>query len=323
MAFDLRLTEDVLSWPGNANMAFDLRPTEDVLPWPGNANMAFDLRPTEDVLPWPGNANMAFDLRPTEDVLLWPEGSKQQMGGAASYVSAVNGATPSVQPGYSISPVPALVLDDECIVEWDFSKCAMGRVKGFDSIPNLQSILSDEGFVNVKISYLGGLWVMFEFDKVDTKMNMMNHTGVNSWFQAIQDVTQDFVSDERVVWIDIEGIPLYAWSRKTFAKIGNKWGDVMNIEDSCESSFGRKRLCILTKHPVSILESFKIIVKGEEGELNGNEDDEVAETIFIDNSSPSMNHSVRIDKKYSADPFGLYDLLDKKTPTKQGVLTIN
>ncbi|GJV02780.1 zinc finger protein-like protein 1 [Tanacetum coccineum] len=43
-------------------MAFDLWPTEEVLPWPGNANMAFDLWPTEDVLLWPGNANMAFDL---------------------------------------------------------------------------------------------------------------------------------------------------------------------------------------------------------------------------------------------------------------------
>ncbi|GJR11907.1 nucleotide-binding alpha-beta plait domain-containing protein [Tanacetum coccineum] len=192
-------------------------------------------------------------------------GSKQQMGGAASYVSAVNGATPS---------------------------CAMGRVKGFDSIPNLQSILSDEGFVNVKISYLGGLWVMFEFDKVDTKMHMMNHSGVNSWFQAIQDVTQDFVSDERVVWIDIGGYSSLCWSRKTFAKIGINGADVMSF--------------------------VMIIVKGEEGELNGNEDDEVAETIFMDNSSPSMNHSVRMDKQYSADPFGLYDLLDKKTPTKQG-----
>nr|GEV09935.1 hypothetical protein [Tanacetum cinerariifolium] len=71
MAFDLRPTKDVHSWPGNANMAFDLRPTKDVLPLPGNANMAFDLRPTEDGLPWPGNANMIFDLRPTEDVLPW------------------------------------------------------------------------------------------------------------------------------------------------------------------------------------------------------------------------------------------------------------
>ncbi|GKC42564.1 hypothetical protein Tco_1060286 [Tanacetum coccineum] len=73
MAFDLRPVEDVLPWPGNANMVFDLRRTEDVLPWPGNANMTFDLRPAEDVLPWPGNANMAFDLRPAEDVLPWPE----------------------------------------------------------------------------------------------------------------------------------------------------------------------------------------------------------------------------------------------------------
>ncbi|GJX59669.1 hypothetical protein Tco_0291059 [Tanacetum coccineum] len=70
MAFDLRPTEDVLPWPGNANMAFDLRPTEDVLPWPGNANMAFDLRPTEDVLPWPGGANIAFDLVPDLQCLL-------------------------------------------------------------------------------------------------------------------------------------------------------------------------------------------------------------------------------------------------------------
>nr|GEV82697.1 hypothetical protein [Tanacetum cinerariifolium] len=73
-------------------MAFDLRPAEDVLPWPGNANMAFDLRPAEDVFPWPGNANMAFDLRPTKDVLPWPERhgrtadtKKENMSGRAEY----------------------------------------------------------------------------------------------------------------------------------------------------------------------------------------------------------------------------------------------
>nr|GEX98054.1 hypothetical protein [Tanacetum cinerariifolium] len=80
MTFDLRPTKDVLLWPDNANMAFDLRITEDVLSWPGNANMAFDLRPTEDVLPWPDNANMAFDLRITEDVLSWPGNANMAFG---------------------------------------------------------------------------------------------------------------------------------------------------------------------------------------------------------------------------------------------------
>ncbi|GJZ75940.1 RNA-directed DNA polymerase, eukaryota, partial [Tanacetum coccineum] len=49
----------------------------------------------------------------------------------------------------------------------------------------------------------------------------------------------DFVSDERVVWVDIEGIPLHVWSRETFAKIGNKWGEALDIEDNFGSSFAR------------------------------------------------------------------------------------
>ncbi|GJR40439.1 RNA-directed DNA polymerase, eukaryota [Tanacetum coccineum] len=271
-----------------------------------------------------------------------------------------------VQPGNSLSSAPALVLDEECVVERDFSNCAMGGVKSFDSITKLQSFLVDEGFVNVTLSYLGGLWVMFECDKPDTKRNLVNHVGINSWFQVIQEVNPDFVSDERVVWLDIEGVPLYAWSRKSFDKIGNKWGEVLNIEDSYETSFGRKRLCILTKHPVSIFESFKIIVKGkvymvrakelftwtpsfesikehdyssedesvqgvgskenkyntyekEEGEFNNSEDEEVAETDFMEKSSQSMEHSVHVDKEISADPFGLNDLLGLKKPVEENL----
>ncbi|GKA23630.1 hypothetical protein Tco_0709663 [Tanacetum coccineum] len=49
MAFRLKADEDVHP-AGNANIAIDLRPTEDT-----------SGLPTEDVLPWPGNANMAFE----------------------------------------------------------------------------------------------------------------------------------------------------------------------------------------------------------------------------------------------------------------------
>ncbi|GKA89186.1 hypothetical protein Tco_0810998, partial [Tanacetum coccineum] len=50
---------------------------------------------------------------------------------------------------------------------------------------------------------------------------------------------------------------------ETFIRIGKKWGETLDLEDNVDSSFGRKRLCIKTKHAVSILESFKIIVKGK------------------------------------------------------------
>nr|GEX01005.1 RNA-directed DNA polymerase, eukaryota, reverse transcriptase zinc-binding domain protein [Tanacetum cinerariifolium] len=52
----------------------------------------------------------------------------------------------------------------------------------------------------------------------------------------------DFVSDEHVVWVDIEGVPLYVWSREMFLKIDKKWGETMDIEENLVSSFARKRL---------------------------------------------------------------------------------
>ncbi|GKB91300.1 hypothetical protein Tco_0963572 [Tanacetum coccineum] len=249
-------------------------------------------------------------------------------------MSAVNGVSSSVHPGSLISPSPALVLDDACITERDFSKCAMGKVKDFNSIPNLQTILVDEGFEDVNLFYLGGKWVMFEFDKVDTK---------------------------RVVWVDIEGIPLHALSRDTFTRIGNKWGETLNIEDTIDSSFGRKRLCISTKHPVSILESFKIIAKGkvfmvrtkelftwnpiflpskekayssddesahcenskeeqshvseeEEGEFNTSDVEGVSKMIFGENSTSSKKHNKEVNEQHFEDPVELYELLNKRRP---------
>ncbi|GJV40039.1 RNA-directed DNA polymerase, eukaryota [Tanacetum coccineum] len=217
-------------------------------------------------------------------------GPKQNNGFAGSYVSAVN---------------------------WDFSKCAMGRVKDFNSISNLQTILADEGFEDVKLFYLGGLWVMLEFDKL---------------FRDF-----DLCGDERVVWVDIEGVSLYAWSRETFSRIGKKWGEMLNIEDSYDSSFGRKRVCIITKHPVSILESFKIIAKGKvfmvrakelftwnptfvshKEKVYSSDDDSlldvegVADTIFGDNSASSKKYSENMGEQHSEDPFELYDLLKQK-----------
>ncbi|GJR76692.1 RNA-directed DNA polymerase, eukaryota [Tanacetum coccineum] len=157
---------------------------------------------------------------------------------ADSNAIVVNGNSPLIVPGTSISPSTALVLDDTCVIKRDLSKHAMGRVKDVNSIPNLRTLLMDEGFSDVKIfffgengkSHLGGMWVLFEFDKEDTKVNMMQHTGVKSWFHVIQDAVHDFVSDERIVWVDIEGIPLNVWSCETFMRIGKKWGETLDMK---------------------------------------------------------------------------------------------
>ncbi|GJV95338.1 hypothetical protein Tco_1546915 [Tanacetum coccineum] len=57
----------------------------------------------------------------------------------------------------------------------------------------------------------------------------------------------------------------------------------------------------------------------EEGEFNNSEDEEVAETDFMEKSSQSMEHSVHVDKEISADPFGLNDLLGLKKPVEENL----
>ncbi|GJX95487.1 RNA-directed DNA polymerase, eukaryota [Tanacetum coccineum] len=139
------------------------------------------------------------------------------------------------------------------------------------------------------------------------------HTNVHapSGPYATADEVQDFVRDEHVVWVDIEGIRLNVWSRETILKIGKKWGETMDIEDNLDSSFAQKRLCIKTKQADNILEKFKVIFKGKVFMARAKE--LFAWTpIFLEHKKSlytSDDESLQAD-----DPFSIYDVL-KRHPT--------
>ncbi|GJY77111.1 retrovirus-related pol polyprotein from transposon TNT 1-94 [Tanacetum coccineum] len=103
---------------------------------------------------------------------------------------------------------PAIVLDETCMNEKDLSKSLMGKVKEFGSLSNLKVPLANEGFDNIKIKFMGGYWVMIEFESEVSKEKFKTHVGVGSWFSQIQQASNEFHNDERVTWVDIEGIPL-------------------------------------------------------------------------------------------------------------------
>nr|GEX26692.1 hypothetical protein [Tanacetum cinerariifolium] len=114
-----------------------------------------------------------------------------------------------------------------------------------------------------QMSTPSGLWVMIELNSSKSKSKFMEHVGVASWFRNLCNEQPDFAAKEQIVWVDIEGFPLNAWSRSTFQKIGSKWGELVDLEDMYEDLFARKRICVMTSHTENILESFKHIVKGK------------------------------------------------------------
>ncbi|GKC83647.1 hypothetical protein Tco_1139364, partial [Tanacetum coccineum] len=177
---------------------------------------------------------------------------------APSFVSAVKGILPTPV----LSP-PAMVLDDSCMVTTDLRNYVMGEVKLFSSVNNLRVILSAEGFSIQKVVYLGGLWVMFELPSANSKSKFLAHVGVGSWFKSLSNPQPDFSPRDRIIWVDVEGVPMHAWSSNTFHKIGSMWGEVLELGDCKDECFARKRLCIKTNRDDNILEKFKIIVKGK------------------------------------------------------------
>ncbi|GKD50747.1 RNA-directed DNA polymerase, eukaryota, reverse transcriptase zinc-binding domain protein [Tanacetum coccineum] len=123
--------------------------------------------------------------------------------------------------------------------------------------------LAVEGFENIKINYMGGFWVMIEFQSVTLKEKFKAHVGVGSWFFEIIQASNSFHVDGRVTWVNIEGIPLNVWTKNTFTRIASKWGEFLQEEDQEDVCFHCKRIFIKTTLAENIFESFKIIVKGK------------------------------------------------------------
>ncbi|GJY03253.1 RNA-directed DNA polymerase, eukaryota [Tanacetum coccineum] len=247
---------------------------------------------------WHLHANVVrFDRPPAQNSRVPPP--SRPANAASSYVSAVNGV---LNPHLSVSP--ALVLDDTCVVTRDLGNHVMGEIKQFSSINNLNILISNEGFSNAKIAYLGGMWVLIELPCAIAKDNFLKHTGVASWFKCLVNAQADFVSRERIVWVDIEGIPLHAWTRNTFLKIGSKWGDVLDLEEF--------------KGKLAKDDGMNQFVSSPQVNLEEESDNEVvSDTYFGDNidKDKKSNESVinSVENEISEDPFKIYDLLNKKT----------
>ncbi|GJS08120.1 RNA-directed DNA polymerase, eukaryota [Tanacetum coccineum] len=174
---------------------------------------------------------------------------------------------------------PSLVLDDSCILDYDYSLDLMGKVSDFGLLTNLKMILIKEGFDNFILKYLGGFWVIIEFHTKKVLENFKSHVGVGSWFTSLEYASNTFVIDERVVWVDIEGVPMNVWTYNTFKKISAKWDDIHDEDDN----------------------------KGEV--------DEVPEMIFDkanEVSKEGNDKEIKEEEINSEDPFKINDLLKKK-----------
>ncbi|PWA56335.1 diacylglycerol kinase 1 [Artemisia annua] len=215
---------------------------------------------------------------------------------------------------------PAIVLDDDCINRKDLSFSLMGRVLEISSLANLKKALCNEGFDELKITYLGELWVMLEFINNETKESFWGNVGAKSWFSVLKHASLDFIPDGRMAWVEIDGIPFKFWSDNTFKRIAAKWGELMDMDDYDETGFHSKRLFPGWTPDFMVDEEEDDQLDEDTNDHVVNNDyvnvegkvEEVPETLFVNEEEQNG--------KNSEDPFEIYKLMNKdKTTTGETV----
>ncbi|GJS79466.1 RNA-directed DNA polymerase, eukaryota [Tanacetum coccineum] len=281
--------------------------------------------------------NSNANVKPVSDASFKKVGS----GPSSSYIQAAKVGIPSLSGAKALKP--ALVLDDSYAHETDHTLSLVGKLKEFGSLLNLNKILVEEGFPDIIIRYMGGLWVILHFSSKTSKDNFMLHVGVNSWFSKIQQASNSFNVDEKVVWIDIEGVSLCAWSNNTFTRIASIWGLLLYDEGENSPHFHRKRKVFLIRvkeltgwapsfndsnedasdSDEELVDSQNVSILKDEFSDKNNDMEEIPETVFdtpehagnILHVSNEVHKEIREEEK-SEDPFNIYDMFNKEKPAK-------
>nr|GEW55332.1 RNA-directed DNA polymerase, eukaryota [Tanacetum cinerariifolium] len=197
---------------------------------------------------------------------------------------------------FEVGNQPSIVIDDSYIRRGDLSLSLMEKVKDFGLLTNLKRILVKEAFDKLKLKYMGGFWIMIEFDSLSVLDKFKAHVGVGSWFLDLQMASYQFFIYSRVTWVDIEGVPLKAWTTNTFSKISSECGTFLYEEDNENLFLKNKRVCINTTLVKTIFGSFKIIVKGKS---------------FWGRAKEENANTKEDQELHFADPFNIYGLLNK------------
>ncbi|GJV98258.1 reverse transcriptase domain, reverse transcriptase zinc-binding domain protein [Tanacetum coccineum] len=164
----------------------------------------------------------------------------------SSYVNVAKGSSkPKSTHDDSEMHKPTIILSQD--KPNDFPLALLGCYKDFRAIANTRRMCHNEGFLDVDFKYLGGLWVLFDFESSDARDKFLKHNGVTTWFSILKPWHDDFVVEERLIWLEVEGVPIRAWDNQVFSQICSKWGEVLFIDDTDVSNRLSKRLCIKSK----------------------------------------------------------------------------
>ncbi|PWA52820.1 RNA-directed DNA polymerase, eukaryota [Artemisia annua] len=179
-----------------------------------------------------------------------------------SYVSVVHGSEKT--KGDSTSPVQSLKLEEQDLIKIDETdKLVLAKLKDVDTLSNMYGLCRNEGYVDLKIHHVGGLWVWILFPSTKSCSSFKDNVYMKQFCSSIKNVSPSFKVDQRMIWVEINGLPLCAWGSNAFKKVASLFGKFMFFEVDQSAAMSQGRICILTNRHHFLSEMVNIEVNDE------------------------------------------------------------
>ncbi|KAK9057915.1 hypothetical protein SSX86_022754 [Deinandra increscens subsp. villosa] len=155
------------------------------------------------------------------------------------------------------------IPEDMIVGGEEFSSSLCLKVNNIFSMRNLPQLVLNEGFEDVGFRYLGGLWVRVDCGSKAECTKFSNCEGLRPIFHSCLRPRSDFVIKERVIWVEVRGLPLCTWNNAVLHHIAKHWGEPLFGEDDIEEPLSCGKVCILTSRLSRIQEEACVMVQGK------------------------------------------------------------
>ncbi|GJZ44469.1 RNA-directed DNA polymerase, eukaryota [Tanacetum coccineum] len=181
-----------------------------------------------------------------------------------SYASALNGNVSENPKSNDRTILKSVTLDVSDLLDMsDMRNVILAKVRDVHLILNINNVLKKEGFYGFQCKYIGGMWLWIEFESPEACQKLQSNKEMSWYFTLTKHVTQTFKTDERMVWIEIGGLPLNAWTTKAYKKIAGIWGEPLFVDEDPHDNVAMGRVCIKTKIQGHIIETCKVMIHGK------------------------------------------------------------
>ncbi|PWA93439.1 hypothetical protein CTI12_AA070330 [Artemisia annua] len=179
-----------------------------------------------------------------------------------SYAEMLNGKANAKKESSIQSIMKKVTLDNSDLMDcFELNHVVLVKVRDAHLIPNINHVLKKEGFVDCKCRYVGGLWIWIEFNNPLSNHLFKQNKEMAWYFTQVRSITKSFTVDEKLVWLEITGLPLHAWTTNAFKKIASVWGEPMFVDEDTNENMATGRVCIKTKVSGAISEVCSVVIK--------------------------------------------------------------